>query len=154
LTKDSSFWVDTHDILLIDSLLQVRMASLFASTSNGNGNIDSADNSGAPTYILYPNIQQPNPKVISAKGLYLTLENGQVILDATGGPAVACLGHGNEEVKNAVLRQMERFSFVHTLSYANSSAEDLARWVITSTDGVMVKATIMGSGEMHKNHNL
>jgi adenosylmethionine-8-amino-7-oxononanoate aminotransferase len=122
------------------------MATLFASINGGNEPTNGDGAVQVPTYILYPNIHRPNPRVVSAKGLYLTLEDGQVILDATGGPAVACLGHGNQEVQNAVMRQMEKFSFVHTLSYANDSAEDLARWVITSTDGVMAKATIMGSG--------
>lgn len=99
------------------------------------------------SYILHPSIYNPNPKVVSASGHYMTLENGQTIFDASGGPAATCIGHGNNDVKYAVLRQMDRFSFCHSLSYGNAAAEDLARLVVGSTNGVMVKATIMGSGE-------
>ena len=132
---------------LENSIINLLMASLFASAHSAVDSITFPAKFAEPTYILYPNIHRPNPKVVSAEGLYLTLEDGRLILDATGGPAVACLGHGNKEVQAAVMRQMEKFSFVHTLSYANDSAEDLARWVITSTEGVMAKATIMGSGK-------
>jgi adenosylmethionine-8-amino-7-oxononanoate aminotransferase len=41
-------------------------------------------------------------KVQSAKGHYFTLESGQKILDAAGGAIAAPLGHGNEEIKEAI----------------------------------------------------
>ncbi|EPE26985.1 PLP-dependent transferase [Glarea lozoyensis ATCC 20868] len=120
------------------------MASIFETVkglSNGNQIADKSS-----SRILHPNIHRANPKVISAKGLYMTLENGQIILDATGGPAVTSLGHGNEEVRNAVIQQMDRLSYCHGLSWANPAAEELATAVIDSTDGAMARATMMGSG--------
>lgn len=100
------------------------------------------------SYILHPNLHQPNPRVVAARGNYMTLENGQEILDATGGPAVACIGHGNVDVRNAVMRQMDQFSFCHGLSWSNSAAEDLSKAVVLSTDEAMARCTIMGSGKL------
>ena len=47
--------------------------------------------------VLHRSLHQDPLRVTSAKGNYLELSNGQKIFDATGGAAVACLGHGNEQ---------------------------------------------------------
>jgi adenosylmethionine-8-amino-7-oxononanoate aminotransferase len=102
----------------------------------------------APTKskLLHPGIHTANPKVISAKGSYLFLEYGYKVLDASAGPGVACIGHGNTEVRDAVAEQMDRLSYCHSLSWANQAAEDLTEIVVDSTNGVMSKAIIMSSG--------
>jgi len=105
-------------------------------------------NRSTASKILHPNIQTPNPKVVSAKGNYLILENGQKVLDASAGPGVACIGHGNTEVRDAVVAQMDRLSYCHSLSFANQAAEDLAEEVVNSTNGVMARATIVSSGTL------
>ena len=46
--------------------------------------------------VLHRSLHHKPLHVLSAKGNYLYLDNGQKILDATGGAAVSCLGHGNE----------------------------------------------------------
>ena len=38
------------------------------------------------------------PKIAYGKGSYLYDTSGKQYLDGSGGPAVFCLGHGNEEV--------------------------------------------------------
>lgn len=124
------------------------LASLIESAQrNSTARMNQLSDAHSSSYILHPNIHQANPKVISARGNYITLESGQRILDATGGPAVACIGHGNVQVREAVTTQMDQFSFCHGLSYSNSAAEDLAREVIDTTNGAMARVTIMCSGE-------
>ena len=67
-----------------------------------------------PTLLLESNVlhrslhEQPK-KVAHAFGMYLNLDIGQKILDATGGAAVACLGHNHPQVKKAVAAQMNNF---------------------------------------------
>lgn len=51
---------------------------------------------GDTSTVLHRSLHQDPLHVVSAKGHYLHLSNGQKIFDATGGAAVACLGHGNE----------------------------------------------------------
>ena len=46
--------------------------------------------------VMHRSLYQEPLHVISAKGNYLHLSNGQKIFDATGGAAVSCLGHGDE----------------------------------------------------------
>lgn len=51
---------------------------------------------GDESAVLHRSLHQDPLHVVSAKGNYLNLSNGQKIFDATGGAAVACLGHGDE----------------------------------------------------------
>lgn len=46
--------------------------------------------------VLHRSLHHEPLRVVSARGQYLDLSNSQRIFDATGGAAVACLGHGNE----------------------------------------------------------
>ena len=83
---------------------------------------------------------------MAAKGNYLSLSNGQQILDATGGAAVSCLGHGNERVKQAMMEQMEAVSYCHSLFYGTEAGEELGRFLVDSTDGVMSRCFVVSSG--------
>lgn len=58
-----------------------------------NGKIKGHNHKSA---VLNRSLHHDPVRVISAKGNYLYLNNGQKIFDATGGAAVACLGHGDE----------------------------------------------------------
>ena len=86
-------------------------------------------------------------EVVNAKGNYIELDNGQSVFDATGGAAVACLGHGNEEVIAAVARQMAQVSYCHSMFFRTSSTSDLAEELIAGTDFNMAKAFIICSGQ-------
>ena len=98
--------------------------------------------------ILHPNIHlETPPKVVSARGIYLHLDDGREILEASGGPGVACIGHGNSEVADAVRKQMQKCSYCFALYYSNPATEELANLVIASTNGVMARATVMSSGK-------
>jgi adenosylmethionine-8-amino-7-oxononanoate aminotransferase len=107
----------------------------------------SEHNDDNKSAVLHRHLHNPPKRVISAKGNFLTLEDGRKIFDATGGAAVACIGHGNESVKAAVARQMDQVSYCHSLFFSSSGAENLAKALIESTKGVMSKAFIVSSGE-------
>lgn len=78
--------------------------------------------------MLHRSLYKPPHQVVSAKGIYLTLVSGQVIIDACGGAAVCSIGHANEEVLKAVAQQMRTgASYVHSMTYTTSVAEDLAQ---------------------------
>lgn len=46
--------------------------------------------------VLHRSLHVDPHIAVSAEGNFLHLSNGQKIFDATGGAAVACLGHGND----------------------------------------------------------
>ena len=82
-----------------------------------------------------------NP-ILSAE---LTNEIG--LLDATGGAAVSCLGHGHQRVKEAIISQLDVVSYVHSATFATEAAELLAKELVESTGGEMSKAYIVSSGK-------
>lgn len=127
------------------------MTSVVAIVNDGNITLKptstSEHNDDNKSAVLHRHLHKPPKRVISAQGNYLTLEDGRKIFDATGGAAVACIGHGNESVKAAVARQMDQVSYCHPLFFSSSGAENLANALIESTGGVMSKAFIVSSGE-------
>ncbi|KAL4876814.1 pyridoxal phosphate-dependent transferase [Aspergillus karnatakaensis] len=113
---------------------------------------DSGELSSPPESALLHRCLSERPYQVSrAEGSYLYLSDGRKILDACGGAAVAIIGHGNKEVIAATTAQMNQVSYVHTMSYTTSSAEDLARSVLSpencpSFDHGLVRAYFVGSG--------
>lgn len=101
---------------------------------------------GVPSSVLHRTLHELPKKVVKASGLILTLDDGQEVIDATGGAAVACLGHGHEIVKQAVVEQMNTVSYCHSLFYGTAAGEALAASLIASTGGQMAKAFIVSSG--------
>ncbi|GAB7353996.1 hypothetical protein MBLNU459_g4589t1 [Dothideomycetes sp. NU459] len=96
--------------------------------------------------VLHRSLHNDPLKVVGAQGNYLHLSNGQKILDATGGAAVSCLGHGNERVKQAIMEQMNQVSYCHSLFFATAGIEELAQTLVDSTGGEMTRAFVVSSG--------
>lgn len=87
-------------------------------------------------------------KAIGGKGCYIFLEDGTQFLDSTGGAAVSCLGHGNEEVQLAIKKQTDQISYCHTAFFGTDVAEELAQFLVDSTGGLMSKVFIVSSGKL------
>ncbi|KAL3480313.1 pyridoxal phosphate-dependent transferase [Aspergillus californicus] len=96
--------------------------------------------------ILHRNTRFVPRKAIGGKGSYLFLEDGTKFLDSTGGAAVACLGHGNEKVAQAITDQLAKISYCHSAFFATEVSEELARALIDSTEGQLSKVFIISSG--------
>ena len=96
--------------------------------------------------VLYRDLHHQPPSVVHASGNHLTLSTGQIIFDATGGTAVACLGHGDERVRARVGSQMSTVSYYHTFFFSSPIAEEFAEEFVKSTGGRMAKALVLSSG--------
>jgi len=96
--------------------------------------------------VLHRDLHKGPHEVIEASGLYLTLSNQRRIIDATGGAAVSCIGHGNERVREVISSQVKKLDYCHSLFFSCPSSESLARVLIDSTHGHMAKAFIVNSG--------
>ena len=80
---------------------------------------------------VFPRHTKANsPVAVSGKGVYLTDINGKQYLDASGGAAVSCLGHGDVEIIDAVKAQLDRMEFAHTGFFTSDAAESLADLLI------------------------
>ncbi|KAF4434866.1 alanine-glyoxylate aminotransferase AGT2 [Fusarium acutatum] len=94
--------------------------------------------------IVYPSAA---PIVESADGLYFTLTNGQKIIDSTGGAAVSTIGHNNARVKNAIIKQLNKFTYAHPGYFQNSPSHELADILFQSTGSELSRACFLGSNE-------
>lgn len=85
--------------------------------------------------------------VVGGKGSYLFLEDGTKFLDSTGGAAVACLGHGHEQIKQAMKNQIDTILYCHSAFFGTQVAEDLAQLLVDSTGGKLSKLFVVSSGQ-------
>ncbi|WP_372024777.1 aspartate aminotransferase family protein [Tistrella mobilis] len=63
---------------------------------------------------------------VGGEGCWLIDQDGRRYLDASGGAAVSCLGHGDPRVRAAILAQLDRVAFAHTGFFTNEPMERLA----------------------------
>ncbi|MCJ1388920.1 hypothetical protein MMC18_001771 [Xylographa bjoerkii] len=96
--------------------------------------------------VLHRDLHKDPLQVIQASGLYLTLSDGRRIVDASGGAAVSCIGHGDERVGEVISSQIKTLDYCHSLFFSSPTSEALARVLIESTHGNMAKAFIVNSG--------
>ena len=85
------------------------------------------------------------PRVAWGKGSYVYDSAGRRYLDASGGPAVFCLGHGHEEVNAAITRQLERIAHGYRYSFTSEPLEELEA-LITAAAGAAFAAMVFVSG--------
>jgi adenosylmethionine-8-amino-7-oxononanoate aminotransferase len=85
------------------------------------------------------------PRVAWGKGSYVYDTAGRRYLDASGGPAVFCLGHGNEEVNEAITRQLERIAHGYRYSFTSDPLEELES-LVTAAAGPAYGAMVFVSG--------
>lgn len=86
-------------------------------------------------------------EVIGSKGNYLHLAGGQKVFDATCGAAVACLGHGNQEVKEAIMEQLDINTYCNSMLFTTPVNGKLAEQIILGTGNLMSKVYICCSGK-------
>ncbi|KAL4934575.1 aminotransferase, class III [Aspergillus undulatus] len=96
--------------------------------------------------VLHRDTRFVPKKAISGKGSYLFLEDGTKFLDSTGGAAVSCLGHGHEGVSQAIFDQLQQVEYCHTAFFGTDVSEELARFLVDSTGGVLSKLFVVSSG--------
>src|SRR5215468_9021499 len=65
------------------------------------------------------------PRVSHGSGIYVYDRSGKRYLDASGGPAVFCLGHGHPEVTAAIVQQLERIAHGYRYTFSSDPLEQL-----------------------------
>ncbi|MEX1205055.1 MAG: aspartate aminotransferase family protein [Dongiaceae bacterium] len=66
------------------------------------------------------------PVAVAGDGPYIIDRDGKRYLDASGGAAVSCLGHGHPAVSRAIKDQIDRLAYAHTGFFTNEPMEALA----------------------------
>ncbi|MDP1693379.1 MAG: aspartate aminotransferase family protein [Burkholderiaceae bacterium] len=78
------------------------------------------------TRVIHRNLRATPPVAVGGEGVYLIDAAGKRYLDASGGAAVSCLGHGHCDVIAAMHAQMDRLAYAHTGFFTSEPAERLA----------------------------
>lgn len=102
--------------------------------------------------VLHRSLKSEFPRITGGEGNYVILEDGRRIFDASGGAAVACIGHGNTRVHDAILTQLKEISYCSTTFYTTEACERLCQELVDSTHGVMKRAYIVNSGKYANAH--
>jgi adenosylmethionine-8-amino-7-oxononanoate aminotransferase len=78
------------------------------------------------THVFYRQPKQDYPVAVAGEGIVLIDQDGRRYLDASGGAAVSCLGHGHPRVVAALKAQAARLAYAHTSFFTSEPAERLA----------------------------
>ncbi len=100
------------------------------------------------THILHRQISFTPPLCVGGEGPYLIDDTGKRYLDASGGAAVSCLGHGDADVIAAIKAQVDQLAFAHTGFFTSQPAEDLADFLIAAApDSIGMVYFVSGGSE-------
>lgn len=81
-------------------------------------------------HVFYPDLKNEFPIIIKGKGLYLWDTTGKKYVDACSGALVSHIGHGIEEVQQAVTKQLKEVEFTHRAKFTNKPLIELAELII------------------------
>ncbi|MBX6322384.1 MAG: aspartate aminotransferase family protein [Rhodospirillaceae bacterium] len=98
--------------------------------------------------ILHRQIHAELPVAVGGRGVELFDSQGRRYIDASGGAAVSCLGHGHPDVVAALKRQADRLAYAHTSFFTTEVAEALAdRLVADAPPGISHVYFVSGGSE-------
>ena len=78
------------------------------------------------SHVIHRSLSASPLTAVSAQGLYITDREGRRYLDASGGAAVSCLGHGHPDVLAAMHAQIDKLAYAHTSFFTSEVSEALA----------------------------
>ncbi|MBL8893950.1 MAG: aspartate aminotransferase family protein [Rhizobiales bacterium] len=98
---------------------------------------------------LPPNINVVGPKlpkVARAKGSYVWDVDGKQYIDGSGGPAVYCIGHSNEEVNAAITNQLQQIAHGYRYNFTSDALEELTAIVANRCGGTLKHMVFVTGG--------
>lgn len=97
-------------------------------------------------HVFHRSTRGRPPVAVRGEGLYLFDAHGKRYLDACGGAAVSCLGHGHPAVLAAMAEQAAKLEFIHTGFFTTEAAELLAAVVAEESPGSLDRVWFTSSG--------
>ncbi|MEZ5289132.1 MAG: aspartate aminotransferase family protein [Vicinamibacterales bacterium] len=100
------------------------------------------------THVIHRHLHVTPPVAVSGSGVFLRDADGREYLDACGGAAVSCLGHGHPAVTAAIHAQVDRLAYAHTSFFTSQPAEALADTLVRGApDGLAHVYFVSGGSE-------
>ena len=97
-------------------------------------------------HVFHRSTEARPPVAVRGEGIFLIGANGRRYVDACGGAAVSCLGHGHPRVIAAMADQAARLQYVHTGFFTSEAAEELAAGVAEISTGTLDRVWFTSSG--------
>lgn len=98
------------------------------------------------TRLLHRKIDAPLPTAVGGSGMELVDRQGRRYLDACGGAAVSCLGHGHPAILKAMHEQIDALAYAHTAFFTTEVAEQLADELVASAPGQLSYVYLVSGG--------
>jgi adenosylmethionine-8-amino-7-oxononanoate aminotransferase len=86
------------------------------------------------------------PVAVGGEGIHLIDAAGRRYIDASGGAAVSCLGHGHPAVVSALQAQAATLAYAHTSFFTSEAAEALADLLIAHAPDGMDRVYFVSGG--------
>jgi adenosylmethionine-8-amino-7-oxononanoate aminotransferase len=98
------------------------------------------------SHIFPRHTKQLPPVAVRGEGCYLYDDAGKQYLDASGGAAVSCLGHGDQSIIDAIKAQLDNLAYAHTGFFTSAPAETLADLLIAHAPGDLERVYLVSGG--------
>ncbi|SDZ58917.1 Adenosylmethionine-8-amino-7-oxononanoate aminotransferase [Jannaschia faecimaris] len=98
------------------------------------------------SHVFPRHTKQLPPVAVRGEGCYLFDSTGKQYLDASGGAAVSCLGHGDQTIIDAVKAQLDSLAYAHTGFFTSEPAETLADMLIANAPGELDRVYLVSGG--------
>jgi len=98
------------------------------------------------SHILHRMLNKTYPSATGGAGMVLRDRDGREHIDASGGAAVSCLGHGHPDVLAAMHAQIDKLAYAHTSFFTSDAAEELADHLIARAPAGMESVYFCSSG--------
>lgn len=98
------------------------------------------------TYLIKPVLDREYPIITHGKGIYLYDDRGKQYLDGSSGAVTASIGHGVQEIIDAMAEQSKKVSFVYRSQFSTEAAEQLAKKVSEISPGDLNWSFFVNSG--------
>ncbi len=97
-------------------------------------------------HVFYRKLTAALPQIVRGEGVYLYDEAGKRYLDGSGGALVVNVGHGVEEIAEAMAAQARTVAYVSGKHFTNEPVEALARELGAVMPSVLNKVYFLSSG--------
>jgi adenosylmethionine-8-amino-7-oxononanoate aminotransferase len=98
------------------------------------------------TNILHRTARINTPVAVFGSGIEIFDADGRRYLDASGGAAVSCLGHGHPDVLAAMHKQLDALAYSHTAFFTTDAAERLADRLIEDAPAGLSHVYLVSGG--------
>ena len=98
------------------------------------------------SHVMHRNLRAVPPIAAAAAGIEIVDRGGKRYIDASGGAAVSCLGHGHPDVLAAIHAQIDKVAYAHTSFFTTDVAEALADTLIESAPPGLDKVYLVSGG--------